>query len=222
MTDTSSYLKSENQIWLFGFLVVNIAAFVMATYLGFDDIAGVLQWVESHWESLGAVGIGVVITTVICNLISPQLKAVLVFWKWPHPLPGHRAFTKYLLNDPRIDPEQMVKKIGQLPSDPVEQNRLWYKIYRTHQHESAVLGAHRDFLLTRDIAWLSFAILGLFGIGAALLGESTLQKLWYPFYLFAQYLAAALAARRNGIRLVRNVLAIEAVGNINLSEDPSS
>ena len=40
--------------------------------------------------------------------------------------------------------------------------------------------------------------------------------------LFAQYLVAALSARRNGIRLVQNVLAIEAVENINLSEDPSS
>ena len=47
------YLKSENQIWLFGFLVVNfLAAFAVVTYIGLDGVSGAVQWVQSNWESL--------------------------------------------------------------------------------------------------------------------------------------------------------------------------
>ena len=204
------YLKSENQIWLFGFLVVNLAAFAIVAYIGLDGLPRAIQWVQSHWESLSAVGLGVVVTTIISNLVSPQLKAVLVFWRWHNPLPGHRAFTRYLGKDPRIDPDRLRVKIGDFPNDPSEQNRLWYRIYRSHESEPSVMGAHRDFLLTRDITWLSFAMFVLFGLGSALLGESVLQTAWYPVLLASQYLIASIAARRNGIRFVLNVLAIES------------
>lgn len=204
------YLKSENQIWLFGFLVVNLAAFAVVTYIGLDGVSGAIQWVQSNWESLSAVGLGVVVTTVVSNLISPQLKAVLVFWRWPNPLPGHRAFSRYLGKDPRIDPHRLQDKVGDFPSDPSEQNRLWYRIYRAHESEPSVMGAHKDFLLTRDITWLSFAMFVLFGLGSVFIGETTLQTVWYPAILVSQYVVAAIAARRSGVRFVLNVLAVEA------------
>ena len=210
MVRSDRYLKSENQIWLFGFLVVNLAAFAVVTYIGLDGLPGAIEWVQSNWESLSAVGLGVVVTTIVSNLISPQVKAVLVFWQWPNPLPGHRAFTRYLGKDPRIDPHRLQEKVGDLPSDPSEQNRLWYRIYRTHESEPSVMGAHRDFLLTRDITWLSFAMFILFALGSSFLGESELQTVWYPTFLASQYVMASIAAKRNGIRLVLNVLAIES------------
>ncbi len=210
MARSDRYLKSENQIWLFGFLVVNLVAFTVVTYIGLDGVPRAIQWVQSNWESLSAVGLGVVTTTVVSNLVSPQLKAVLVYWRWPNPLPGHRAFTGYLGKDLRIDPHRLQAKIGDFPSDLLEQNRLWYRIYRTHEDEPSVMGAHRDFLLTRDITWLSFAMFILFGLGSAFLGESVLQTVWYPVFLASQYVVTSIAARRNGVRLVLNVLAVEA------------
>ena len=207
---SNRYLKSENQIWLFGFLVVHLVAFAVVTYIGLDGLPGAIQWVSSNWESLSAVGFGVVVTTIISNLISPQLKAVLVFWRWPNPLPGHRAFTRYLEKDPRIDPRRLQEKIGDLPNDPSEQNRLWYRIYRRHQSEPSVMGAHKDFLLTRDITWLSFVLFVLFGLGSAFIGETVLQAVWYPTFLASQYVVAAIAARRSGGRFILNVLAVEA------------
>ena len=210
VVQSDRYLKSENQIWLFGFLVVNILAFSVVTYIGFDGLPQAIQWVQSHWESLIAVGLGVVVTTIFSNLVSPQLKAVLVFWRWPNPLPGHRAFTRYLGKDPRIDPHRLQARIGDFPIDPSEQNRLWYRIYRIHESEPSVTGAHKEFLLTRDITWLSFAMFMLFGLGSAILGESVLQNTWYPAFLASQYVVASIAARRNGVRFVLNVLAVEA------------
>ena len=180
------------------------------TYIGLDGVPRAIQWVQSNWESLSAVGLGVVTTTVVSNLVSPQLKAVLVYWRWPNPLPGHRAFTGYLGKDPRIDPHRLQAKIGDFPSDPSEQNRLWYRIYRKHEDEPSVMGAHRDFLLTRDITWLSFAMFILFGLGSTFLGESVLQTVWYPAFLAFQYVVTSIAARRNGVRFVLNALAVEA------------
>ncbi len=210
MARSDRYLKSENQIWLFGFLVVNLAAFAVVTYIGLEGVPGAIQWAQSNWESLSAIGLGVVVTTVISNLISPQLKAVLVFWRWPNPLPGHRAFTRYLGKDPRIDPHRLQEKIGDFPSDPSEQNRLWYRIYRARESEPSVMGAHKDFLLMRDITWLSFVMFILLGLGSVFLGESALQTLWYPAFLASQYVVTSMAARRSGIRFVLNVLAVEA------------
>ena len=205
------YLKSEYQIWLFGFLAVNLVIFAVVTYLGLAGLPGAIQWVQSNWESLSAVGLGVVVTTVVSNLISPQLKAALVFWQWPNPLPGHRAFTRYLRKDPRIDPRRLQEKIGDFPIDPSEQNRLWYRIYRTHKSEPSVIAAHNDYLLTRDITWLSFALFVLFGMDrSAYIGESALQTVWYAAFLASQYIVAAIAARMSGIRFVLNVLAVEA------------
>ncbi|MEW7996258.1 MAG: hypothetical protein AB2825_17680, partial [Candidatus Thiodiazotropha endolucinida] len=117
---------------------------------------------------------------------------------------------RYLGKDPRIDPHRLQEKVGDFPSDPSEQNRLWYRIYRTHENEPRVMGSHRDFLLTRDITWLAFAMFVLFGLGIAFIGETALQTVWYPAFLASQYVLAAIAARRNGVRFVLNVLAVEA------------
>lgn len=214
VTRSGRILKSENQVWLFGFLVANVAAFAVVTYIGLDGVPGAIQWVQSNWGSLSAVGLGVMVTTVVSNLVSPQLKAVLVFWRWPNPLPGHRAFTRYLAKDPRIDPQGLQEKIGDFPSDPSEQNRMWYRIYRTHASEPSVISAHRDFLLTRDITWLSFAMFMLGGLGSAFLGESILQTVWYPAFLAIQFVVVSTAAKRNGVRLVLNVLAIESSAKV--------
>lgn len=72
------------------------------------------------------------------------------------------------------------------------------------------MGAHKDFLLTRDITWLSFAMFVLFGMGSVFIGETTLQTVWYPAILVSQYVVAAIATRRSGVRFVLNVLAVEA------------
>jgi hypothetical protein len=53
------------------------------------------------------------------------MKARLVFLRWRHALPGHRAFSKYAVRDPRIDVSSLEKLHGgSLSVDPVEQNQI--------------------------------------------------------------------------------------------------
>ena len=172
-------LNSKNKIWLICLLIVNLMIFVVVTYLGLDGVPDVMKWIASNWEGLSTVGIGWPLITVINNQISPQLKAVLVFWKWPNPLPGHRVFSRYLNSDSRIDPKELREKIGDFPNDPLAQNQLWYRVYFRHQSDVRVLGAHKEFLLTRDLTWLSFAMFVLLGVGSFFLEETAVQTIDY-------------------------------------------
>jgi hypothetical protein len=64
------------------------------------------------------VGLAVVVTTVANGLLSAELKARLVFLRWKHALPGHRAFSVYAKNDPRIDFVRLQRALGnKLPVD---------------------------------------------------------------------------------------------------------
>jgi hypothetical protein len=123
-------------------------------------------------------------------------------------LPGHRAFTEYAVSDPRVDPEVLRQNLGgALPVDPVEQNRIWYRLHKTVEKEPAVDQVHRDFLLLRDYTGLSVLFIifnGLVGLYAI----SSLKVLAiYLLVLLAQYGLVRQAASHYGVRMVTTVLA---------------
>jgi len=96
--------------------------------------------------------------------VSADTKARLVFLRWHYALPGHRAFTKYAVRDPRIDLSSLEKlHDAPLPVDPVEQNRAWYRIYNTVENDHAVRQVHRDFLLLRDYTGLCAVFIAFYG-----------------------------------------------------------
>src|SRR5208282_2578569 len=52
---------------------------------------------------------------------------------------------------------------GAFPVDPVDQNRAWYRLFKTVEKEPAVDQVHRDFLLLRDYTALSVLFLIFYG-----------------------------------------------------------
>jgi hypothetical protein len=92
---------------------------------------------------------------LLSSILSPDIKASLAFWRLGHALPGHRAFSKYVFEDGRIDVAALERRIGLFPSEPAAQNAEWYRIYRSHRAEEAVLDANRRYLLFRDLAAVS-------------------------------------------------------------------
>ena len=67
---------------------------------------------QSAWTSGAATRAGLallipVIVLLLSSLIPSSAKAVLVFWRLRHALPGHRAFTDKTLSDPRIERESL-------------------------------------------------------------------------------------------------------------------
>ncbi|WP_250463922.1 MULTISPECIES: hypothetical protein [unclassified Caballeronia] len=155
-----------------------------------------------------------VVVLLLSWLIPSNVKAMLVYWKRRNVLPGHEAFSKYGPADPRVDMAALRKNVGALPEEPGEQNAFWYKLYRRVELETAVVDAHKMFLLWRDASALSLPLviavpLLLWWNGAG--GKAA----WIACAVFAgQFLLTALAAQHAGTRFVCNVLAIHSTKRI--------
>ena len=80
---------------------------------------------------------------LINGLLNSQQKVFAVFWKWKNGLPAHRAFTKYLFLDSRIDIDNLKIKYGDLPFDPVKQNTLWYRFLTNNENNIIVRESHK-------------------------------------------------------------------------------
>lgn len=160
-----------------------------------------LSNLKEQWAKFGSTALALAVLTVINGILPSSIKARIAFWRWNNPLPGCRAFSDYLRNDPRIDLGELQTKVGIFPSEAGDQNARWYKIYRSVQSDVVVNSIHRDFLFTRDYAALSFM---LFVIGAGVLNRSAP---WMCLALLVQYLLTALAAQHYGKRLVTTSVA---------------
>lgn len=200
-------LKEQNRWQLWIIVAVNslfLYSVVQANAIKADGLRAALTDVQN----LVPVGVALVIATVLNGLVSAEMKARLVFFRWRHALPGHRAFSKYAVRDSRTD-IAIVEKLhgGQLPIDPAEQNRAWYRLYKTVEHDHAVRQVHRDFLLLRDYTGLSAVFVVFYGIAGLYAIPSLKIGLIYLLVLFVQYLVARQAASNYGIRMVTTVLA---------------
>lgn len=167
-----------------------------------------LSSVISEPQNLVPVGLAVLISTVLNGLLSADTKARLVFLRWHNALPGHRAFSEYANSDPRIDPVLLKRFLcSAFPIDPVDQNRAWYRLYKTVEKEPAVEQVHRDFLLLRDYTGLSVLFIVFNGV-VGLFTISSL-KVWglYLLVLAVQYIVVRWVASRYGVRMVTTVLA---------------
>jgi len=159
-------------------------------------------------QNLVPVGLALVIATVLNGLLSADAKARLVFLRWHHALPGHRTFSKYALRDPRIDAAALEKLLGSaLPVDPVEQNRVWYRLCKAMENDPAVRQAHRDFLLLRDYTGLCIVFIVFYGTAAFYAIPSLKIAFLYLLALAAQYVLVRQASSNYGIRFVTTVLA---------------
>lgn len=205
--NAATSLKGRNLKYLIGFIVLNLCA-VYAIMKGspsewFDLTQNAIQSATaSVFAGIFAIGLN--------GLLSSNQKAILVFWRLRHPLPGSRAFSHFLEADVRIDPQGIRSRHDPLPEDPGDQNRLWYRIYRQHQNEPSVEDAHHGYLLTRDLAALSlFFVFSLVPI-LIVIGTPSYYPLYYAVALMCAYIFFSHAARNYGKSLVTNVLAIES------------
>lgn len=199
------------QLWLA--IATNIVGFYVV--MQWDDIsaAGIKALVTKS-ANLLPVGLTAVITTVINGLLSPDLKARIIFFRWRHALPGHRAFSEAAPKDPRIDMARLKKACGnKLPDDPAEQNQLWYRIYKTVEKKPAVEHGQRDFLLMRDYGVFAALSIFVFGIAALVVLKSTDAALIYIGVLIIQFILVRQAASNYGKRFVTTVLAEKSVGS---------
>ena len=205
--ETGKSLKDQYRWQLWIIVAVNtlfLYGVAQANAIKVDGLRAVL----TDAQNLLPVGLALIVATALTGLLSSEAKARLVFLRWHNVLPGHRAFTVHAVRDPRIDVGALEKIHGAaFPVDPVEQNRAWYRIYKTMENDTAVRQVHRDFLLLRDYTSLCAVFFVLYGAAGLFVIPSIKVGLIYLLVLAVQFVFVRQAASNYGTRMVTTVLA---------------
>ncbi len=209
---SSKNLKQQNQKFLNLYLFTLAILFLWfssgnsLTIFSFRDVF-------SHRSGVGIplVIIGLFIfpltKLVLMGMIPDSIRDKLIHWRYRHPLPGSRAFSDIATNDSRIDLENLAFTYGNLPIDPKEQNKLFYKIYKSVEDCVGVLHTHRLYLATRDCSSMTF-ILFFFLTPLIYLTTYNLEKtFYYGLAMVVLFGAFSYAAQNYSIRFVQNALA---------------
>ncbi|MBS3951927.1 MAG: hypothetical protein KGZ88_03145 [Methylomicrobium sp.] len=117
----------------------------------------------TNWK-LSGLAVAVSTTTIAAfSLMLPrQVKDALVYLRWPHAAPGHRAFSIYAQRDIRVDYDRLKVEIPELQDQwaltPEIENKVWYRLFKTHEKAPAVSHAHRMWLMFRDLTSLGIVL----------------------------------------------------------------
>lgn len=203
-------LKDQNALRLYTIWAANFALFFAtqgASALFAGDWGGLL----TQWQSILPVALGLVLVTVLNAQAEPNTKSQLVYMRLRDPLPGAEAFTRWARIDPRIDVAALENAHGALPTAPAEQNRLWYRLFKSLEADPGVEHAHKEWLFTRDYTFMAALMVLVLGAGAIFTFTGVTKTLLYIAVLIGQFVLAGRAARHHGRRLVCTVLAVAGV-----------
>lgn len=208
MKGRSDTLKAANIKWLVMLAMLDAAVVLLFIAPELVD-ASMMAIVRASVSPLLPVAV-----LLLTGLLSHEAKARLIYWRIAHPLPGSQAFTKHAPADARIDMKALAKNVGALPTDPGEQNKKWFKLYRLVDGDAAVMEAHKLYLLYRDMAAMSLLLVPLVPAALWYAGAVPASR-WVAGGLFAvQYVVCAISARHSGARFVCNVLAVHSVRKV--------
>jgi len=208
---SSKSLKTSYFHWLWGLVALDI---VICCAIVVPDALEQLSMTRLALARTLASAMLPFVPLLLVNAVPPMGKAVLVYWRWPAPYPGGRAFSVHAPSDPRIDLVALKKNVGIFPTMAREQNARWYVLYDMVKNEVPVLEAHRTFLMYRDMATLSFLLLALFALASPWLPGGPGARVAAALCFLAQFVLTALSARFSGIRMVCSVLALHATRKI--------
>jgi hypothetical protein len=185
-------------------------SFLLGTSLSWESLErDYIAWTKKGSLLLAIMPVALLVLT---GLFSEDMKAKLVFLRWNHALPGHRAFSELAPRDARINMQLLRDKLGNLPEDPGAQNNEWYALYRKYDNATRVEEIHKKFLLSRDLAAISLVLSFGGTVGLALAGTGFLAALMYFFLMLMHYFLFAIVAQNNGKELVCQVLVEYVVG----------
>lgn len=201
-------LKKQNLVILTPYVIWCLSLY--ALFLSGDEKS--LQNIKAYYDDFSAkdgmvAALTPIIVFVLSSILSADIKAIIVFWKIKNPLPGNRVFTELGPKDARIDMNKIEQIVGTIPTEPKDQNSLWYRHYKIHQECLIVKTAHRHFLLARDMTAVTLVMLILLPCSIVIASKNLQGALIYLGILLTQYIALTLAAQSHGKRFACNVLA---------------
>lgn len=204
-------LKSQNMPWLVMLATADLVVVLLFLVPGLSTGASIEEL--GNWKLLTTVVIPVVVLLIV-NALPHTLKSALVYWRPLGWLPGSESFSKYAPQDPRISMKSLEANVGELPTDPREQNAKWYALYKQVENQPEIEDAQKNFLMYRDMTVLSLPFIGLAPLCLRFAGANP-SVLWIAAGLFtAQYFLTAISGRWSGIRFVTNVLAVHSSRSI--------
>lgn len=206
---TETNLKAVNAASLWTFFIFNFVVFnslFFASY--YHSIINDFKLMLSVRTS--GILIAPVVLFIVNGFLSSEQKAILVFWRLKNVLPGSRAFSKHGKRDPRVDIDRLGVLHAPLPVNPIDQNRLWFKLYKSHREDIAILKSHKDFLLARDMTSMAFLYLMFAGIPMLFFGTTPISY-YYIIFVIMQYLTLVRVGQNKGKAFVTNVLAVESI-----------
>jgi len=156
-------LKQQNAWIIRAALLLHAIAFAYVAFapfvIGKLSEPGAYQTLQGALASASlSLGIIAIARLVLLGIVPPRLRDRLIHWRWRHPLPGAKAFSRIGPADTRIDMAVLESAYGPLPTDPGEQGRLFYSIYKAHENSVGVLDAHRSYLAARDIGTINLIL----------------------------------------------------------------
>lgn len=204
------YLKDRVRLRTKPFLVVG-ALLLLWVNLGLPTSLGGVTGIDLPASIMKTLpSLLSLVVMAIDALPGQHIKAVLVFWLLRHPLPGSRAFEKVRLDsDSRIDKRRLRSIVGgNLPRAPAEQNRTWYRLYRSVESDPRILGLHAEYLVLRDLTWFSVVLTAATLLSLALVPRHWLGVVGLAAVFGLFYLLFRRAAYERGDRFVTTVLAV--------------
>lgn len=205
MTKASAKQGHAAKMW--AFLTVQLGLFLSLNAV-LQDWRGVFDS-EARW----VLAVAPIAVLVLNGIVPSGVKASLVFWRLKHPLPACRAFSHHIRTDPRIDTDSLQRIYGSFPKGPEDQNRLWYRMYKSVESAASVHDAQSSYLLARDLTVASLAAAVLFAPTTLVLAGWRISSAIYIAFLGLQYILLMLAARNYATRFVCNALAEASVRN---------
>ena len=164
------------------------------------------EWIDLARAALPATGM-LVLCHLMQDLLPKSIKEFLVFLRFRARLPGHRAFTQYCRDDPRVPETYIRETLNEIGGSARAQNAHWYLLYRDVSKEPLIEHENLRYLAWRDTT----ATLCLLTLATPMLP-------FFEFLLMHQAINISLAcagaavltsiaARNAAYSLVKNVVA---------------
>lgn len=200
-------IKDEYKKYIDVFIISHIILIYIILFgLNFNEIKNIFK--DEFYK--GTIILILPILSVVLNGVLPNsIKEFLVFWRFKNRLPGYMAFSKYAKNDARIDLNILKEKHPELKNENLDENKIWYKIYKKYVEYPNVWDSQKNYLFTRDIIGLIFLFFVLVVIVDFIIDSKNITILYA--LLIIEYFIIKIASYNYAVKFVINVLAEDSV-----------
>lgn len=201
-------LKKKNRKILVGYILINVLLFSLLSNNFIIDPTGIIELLKNPFDpKIVSVLLLFALSIILEGIVSSRLKAIIIFNRIKHPLPGCRVFTKIAPNDERVNFKKLLSIYNNnAPSDPNEQNFEWFRLYKLYENVEVVEESHKSFLLTRDLLAISILLFILATIAHVIVG-TTISNIIYSIIIYVTIIfVLKISAFNYGNRFTANVI----------------